>query len=474
MEKTKTKTNLVRPFTRRKQLERDLAHVTQEMYRHNRELTETNKILSLLRTIDNLVLSSQSSVKDLSNQIAAAITEKTDYPFVAVLGITPHANHTLELYGASFKKGSVASPELVDINNLRVSIHAKWFSSAKNSKVIQLKRFSRRRMAHVLHTSVDKIEDALKVLPIHSIYLVKLQARQKLVGAIAIGFVQPIDELDKFDTELIDQLGEAVGVALDSKKLFEENQRILAQVRRTNAKLRALDRAKDEFISLASHQLRTPLTTVKGYLSMVLEGETGALKKEQKELITRAYDGAERMVFLIGDLLNISRLQSGKFTIENKETDLVQIIDSEVHQLQETAKAHQLTLEFNKPDKFPHLMVDETKMRQVIMNFIDNAIYYTPAGGKVTIDVFFDDNKVSYTVTDTGLGVPKAEQHKLFSKFYRAANARKMRPDGTGLGLYMARRVIAAQGGALVFKSTEGKGSVFGFTFPRAKVEVKH
>ncbi|HSW78667.1 MAG TPA: ATP-binding protein [Candidatus Babeliales bacterium] len=113
-------------------------------------------------------------------------------------------------------------------------------------------------------------------------------------------------------------------------------------------------------------------------------------------------------------------------------------------------------------------------MRQVIMNFMDNAIYYTLPEGTVTVSLEATDSAINFTVTDTGLGVPKSEQAHLFKKFYRAANARKIRPDGTGLGLFMAKKVVVAQGGAILFSSTEGQGSTFGFTFPRAKIEVKN
>lgn len=106
------------------------------------------------------------------------------------------------------------------------------------------------------------------------------------------------------------------------------------------------------------------------------------------------------------------------------------------------------------------------------MNFIDNAIYYTPKGGKITASLSKTKESVEFTVTDTGIGVPKAEQHHLFMKFYRAGNARKARPDGTGLGLFMAKKVVVAQGGAIVFKTTEGKGSTFGFNFPLDKVQI--
>src|SRR5207237_8425603 len=128
---------------------------------------------------------------------------------------------------------------------------------------------------------------------------------------------------------------------------------------------------------------------------------------------------------------------------------------------------------YQKPENLPTLKLDETTIRQVVMNFIDIAIYYTPAGGSVEVGLQASDHDITYTVTDTGLGVPKAEQHHLFTKFYRAGNARKMRPDGTGLGLFMAKKVIVAQGGALIFKSEEGKGSTFGFSFPRSTVEIK-
>jgi signal transduction histidine kinase len=118
-------------------------------------------------------------------------------------------------------------------------------------------------------------------------------------------------------------------------------------------------------------------------------------------------------------------------------------------------------------------MLDETKTRQVIMNFTDNAIYYTPAGGHIKVVLIDKPQTIELRVVDDGIGVPKTEQHHLFSKFYRAGNARQARPDGTGLGLFMAKKVIIAEGGALIFESEVGKGSTFGFQFSKAKIGVK-
>lgn len=286
------------------------------------------------------------------------------------------------------------------------------------------------------------------------------------------------------DVRVLEIISNSLALAIQNALRFEEISRFnitlqekideaTRELQRTNEKLRALDEAKDEFISMASHQLRTPLTSVKGYVSMVLEGDTGQIKADQRKLLQQAFDSSQRMVYLIADLLNVSRLRTGKFVIENRQTNLADVVSGEVGQLKETAHNKNIKLTYEKPSKFPAMMLDETKIRQVVMNFLDNAIYYTPSGGEITVSLKKDGDSIEYQVTDTGVGVPKSEQHHLFTKFYRAGNARKMRPDGTGLGLYMAQKVVVAQGGAVIFESEEGKGSTFGFRFPLKTVSAK-
>jgi signal transduction histidine kinase len=461
---------LLRVSPRRQKLEQDLEHVTQEMYRRNKELADTNRTLSLLQTIDSLVLESHDSVKVLSEQIAAAISRTAEYPLVAIYGASALGTDKLEPYGIKASGETALPPELMA--DIKPDTRHRWYAHREKDKLVALARTQPKDIAFFLGCHSETAEK-LKDLPIKSIYLTKLEARQKLVGIMAIGFDRPAGDIDQSDWALLRRLAEAVGIALDNKLLFEENQQVLLQIKKANSRLKELDHTKDEFISMASHQLRTPLTTIKGYLSMILEGDVGPVTKNERQMIQHAFDSAERMVFLIADLLNVSRLQSGKFIIENKPTDLAKMAEDEVSQLKDTAEHHKLKLTLHKPDNVPMFNLDETKIRQVLMNFLDNAIYYTPAGGSIDVALELTDKSISYTVTDTGLGVPKAEQHHLFSKFYRAGNARKMRPDGTGLGLFMAKKVIAAQGGAIIFKSVEGKGSIFGFSFPLAKVEVK-
>lgn len=254
------------------------------------------------------------------------------------------------------------------------------------------------------------------------------------------------------------------------KKLNETlNQRIdsaTKELRTSNAQLQRLDEAKDEFISMASHQLRTPLTSVKGYLSMVLEGDAGKINSNQKHLLNEAFTSSERMVHLINDFLNVSRLQTGKFIVEKRPTDIVKLVEQEVDSLRTTANAHGLKISYHAPSESVTAEIDEGKIRQVVMNFVDNAIYYSKSHTTIQVSLQTKANWIELTVKDTGIGVPEAEKVQLFAKFFRASNARKQRPDGTGVGLFLARKVIVAHGGETLFDSKEGKGSVFGFRLP--------
>jgi signal transduction histidine kinase len=304
-----------------------------------------------------------------------------------------------------------------------------------------------------------------------------LRTREEFVGYLLLGDKLSGDIYSSQDIELLEIIGKELAVAVLNAKSYAEIQdftvhlqarieRATKRLRVANRHLKELDRAKDEFISMASHQLRTPLTTIKGYLSMMLEGDAGKLTAAQKDFVGYAFGSSERMVNLISDLLNVSRLQAGRFLIQTKPTDLVKMIRDEVRQLEEHAKSKHITLQFDLPtEPLPLVEIDENKTRQVIMNFIDNAIYYTQVGG-VTVVLQQAGTRVRFEVRDTGIGVPAEARKKLFTKFYRAGNAQTVRPDGTGLGLYLAKRVVEDQGGTIIFESVEGEGSTFGFELP--------
>ncbi len=285
----------------------------------------------------------------------------------------------------------------------------------------------------------------------------------------------------KQDTEALEAMANELVIAVQNARAVQAirdlnahlEQRIEAatsELLASNEKLRQLDAAKDEFVSMASHQLRTPLTSVKGYISMVLEGDAGKISPMQKQLLGEAFVSSERMVHLIGDFLNVSRLQTGKFVLDKNLANLADLVEEEVGGLRATAKTRSLKLEYRKPSAIPSLYIDSGKIHQVVMNFIDNAIYYSTDDTVITVKVSVEEGFVVFTVQDTGIGVPKSEQSGLFTKFFRATNARRQRPDGTGIGLYLAKKVIDAHDGTMIFSSVEGKGSTFGFRLPIKKL----
>ncbi|HVQ44146.1 MAG TPA: ATP-binding protein [Candidatus Saccharimonadia bacterium] len=316
-----------------------------------------------------------------------------------------------------------------------------------------------------------------------------LRTREQFVGHLLLGDKLSGDIYSTQDIDLLEIVGKELAVAILNAKAYaqiqEFNLTLQARVehatnrlRVANRHLKELDRAKDEFISMASHQLRTPLTTIKGYLSMMQEGDAGKLTKAQQEFVGYAFSSSERMVNLISDLLNVSRLSAGRFLIQTKPTDMVQMIRDEVRQLNNHATTKGIKLIFEPPpEPLPPAEIDDNKTRQVVMNFIDNAIYYT-SQGEVRVMLEQSGDRVRLEVRDTGIGVPEAAKKKLFSKFFRADNAQIVRPDGTGLGLYLAKRVVEDQGGTIIFNSVEGRGSTFGFELPFKPVtpirEVAH
>ena len=311
--------------------------------------------------------------------------------------------------------------------------------------------------------------------------IARLRTVDGVVGYMLVGPKQSGSMFRSQDISFIEIAAKQLAIAVQNARYFsqisefnatlqDKVDKATAKLEKTNEKLKELDSAKDEFISMASHQLRTPLTTVKGYLSMLLEEDAGKLNAQQKEFIEQAFGSSQRMVYLIADLLNVSRLSTGKFVIESKNSDLSEIVEQEVEQLQRSAKVKSIKLSYKKPKDFPRVDIDETKIRQVIMNFTDNALYYTPIKGRVEVSLEESGRSIEFKVKDNGIGVPQALQHKLFTKFYRAENAQAVRPDGTGLGLFMAKKVILAQGGSIIFNSKEDKGSTFGFTFPKQKI----
>ena len=233
----------------------------------------------------------------------------------------------------------------------------------------------------------------------------------------------------------------------------------------TNNKLEELSKLKDEFVSVASHELRAPLTTIKGYLSMILDGDVGKVSEKVKEYLDNVYKSSERMIRLVNNMLNVSRIESGRLIMSLEDIQIEEAIGEVVDNFSLEAEGHGLELKYFKPKvKTPRVRVDPDRIREVVANLIGNAISFT-SHGYIYVRSKLEDNNVIISVEDTGVGIAPADQGGLFRKFSQVGVNAPMK-KGSGLGLYICRMLINEFGGEIWLKSKVGKGTTFFFSLP--------
>lgn len=268
--------------------------------------------------------------------------------------------------------------------------------------------------------------------------------------------------------------GRIFPVSITISPILVEGQVIGAvEVFRDVTKEKEIDKEKTEFVSLASHQLRTPLSTINWYTEMLLSGDVGDLTDSQKKYLSEIYSGSQRMVALVNSLLNVSRLELGTFTIEPEEIDLKELVSSVAKEQEHQLAEKEINLDVNISEDLPKLQADSKLLHMVFQNLLSNAIKYTNVAGTVKIAISLEKENILVKVTDSGWGIPKDEQDKVFSKLFRASNVKEQDTEGTGLGLYIVKSVVEQSGGSIHFESEENKGTTFFITFPKTGMKKK-
>lgn len=228
-------------------------------------------------------------------------------------------------------------------------------------------------------------------------------------------------------------------------------------------------KAKSEFVLVAAHQLKTPLSALKWIFKILLEGEVGELTSEQQNLLMKGYEANENMITLVNDLLKVAQLEKGKKVYEFKKCDFKEVIKKSVSLFSEIAAKKKIEIEAILPKEETMILCDSSLLQMAISNFIANAINYSFEGGKVTVGVAKEEDRLKFCVEDRGIGIPLPQQKKIFSKFFRGDNVVRLQIAGSGLGLYITRRIIEDHGGKVWFESQENKGSRFYFNIPLTK-----
>ncbi len=238
---------------------------------------------------------------------------------------------------------------------------------------------------------------------------------------------------------------------------------------------KTIEKLKTEFVSLSAHQLRTPLSAIKWTLKMLLDGDLGEITKEQKEYISKTYQSNERMIDLINDLLNVTRIEEGKYLSSPVLADFQEVVQLAISSSEDILKKKKIKFKFEKSEKaLPKVKIDIEKIGLVIQNLLTNAVLYTNTGGEIIISLKNSDKGIEFKISDSGIGIPKVQQKRVFTKFFRGTNAMKVDTGGTGLGLYISKNIIEAHNGKIWFESEEGNGTTFYFTLPCGKLLLKN
>jgi len=237
-------------------------------------------------------------------------------------------------------------------------------------------------------------------------------------------------------------------------------------ITRSFERLAEANRMKSEFISVVSHQLRSPLSNLGWAIELLMSGRLGKIEEKQTEYFKILKENSARMGELVSDLLTVSRIETTKFPLKKQEFSLEDLIKELISKFEPFAKASNVEIKFLAEENLPKIFTDPSQIRLMIENLLDNAIRYIKERGQVEIKLKKRDKNLYFEVKDNGVGIPKEDQKYIFQKFFRSENILRYQTQGSGLGLYISKAIVERSGGKIGFKSEEGKGSTFWFTIP--------
>lgn len=434
--------------------------------------------MELNRTQDELdkKISSLYTLHSLSQSIASTLDETQIFN-----RINPDNLSRLGLEKAlAFLWNEEKAPQLelnVGYNTKEAALILDYLEKNKNAFFALLHR-------HKTTSSFDKetflVPSELKgVFCVDSFIISPILPKQGTGGFLFVGTTSTDNPISEGDKESIDILTNQIAQALDNARLFEVTWHAQQDLEtKVNYRTRQLSNAleeikqiserKTDFVSAVSHELRTPLTSIKGYASILLSGVLGEIPQKIRERLDKVNQHADELVHLVNDLLDIARIESGRAIMKRESQDIRLIIDSIAELLSVQMKKKEIKFAINIKEESV-VFVDKQQIKRVFINLIGNAIKFTPDEGRIEVRVKPNQNFVQIDISDTGLGMPKEVQEKIFNEFYRVDNPINEEVKGTGLGLSLVKNIIEAHRGKIWVESELNHGSTFSFTLPRSK-----
>ncbi len=465
MDPTQKSSQLQNPKNDPSQIQDELTHVNEEIYKKNLELAETNKILSLLRQIDTIILSTVTNIQQVAQQVSNIIVSESDFiKMTAIFMIDKNSNSILQVAMSQTEDVKQAEHDINrTLQEIKISLDSD--NNIVANSIRQRKNLTTHELSDIFTPILTKSEsDRFQEIIQNGLsYIYPLIVRDNVIGVMVISIQKIEKSLPYYKIDLIDRIPKIIAIALDNAILYQN-------IQNANERLKEVDQLKDEFVSLASHELRTPMTVIKSYVWMFLNGKMGELNQNQKTYLDRIFLSTEGLIKLVNDMLNISRIESGRLTIEPAPLDIGVLVSEAVSEMQAKAVEIGVNLAYNKPDSPLIVKADMGRIKEVLINLIGNSLKFTPKEGSIIATV--DSNKQGFAlvrIKDTGRGISSFDMLKLFKKFNMVGDTHltKDKGQGTGLGLYLSKSLIELHGGRIWAESEgEGKGTTFSFTLP--------
>lgn len=440
---------------------------------------DVSKINLALSRLEKVILDS-IDFKEVIQKICDSIFYELDYLRlgyrIVVLALKNEEKQTLDRVAISrtskAETGIASLPFLYKYLNIPLSAKDNYCIKSMEEKKLLITHY----WPDILTPPLNEQEaiETQKKSEIKTSMVYPLLVKDKAIGIMIFSMIKNETEVLPEEDELLLRFTDIAALAVQNSQLYSSLEETTKNLQQANEKLKIMDKLKDEFVSLASHELRTPMTAIRSYLWMLLDEKTsanlGTLTEKQKLYLDRTYKSTERLINLVNDMLSVSRIESGRLVITPKNTNIVDLAKSAVNDVLPTAQEHKLMLSVKNPEKpLPNVTADEEKIKQVLINLIGNSLKFTPENGSITVSFLEKDKQIAISVTDTGSGIKPEDMDKLFTKFGMIEGNYGVRPQskGTGLGLYISKSIVELHGGHFtVFSEGEGKGTTFTFTLP--------
>ncbi len=438
-------------------------------------LAERNKAYIATTTLNAIILQTLD-LQSLTERIANTIPGFLGYQ-TGVLAVVDEKKRVLKRIAVSNTPSASAALKSLEVPFHDIEIGLDETENYCIKALLENKIYITTHLFDVLRPAISE-ENATRVQEaMHTrttlVYPLYSPLDKKPLGTFLVSVDKPENQISEFEKQTLSSFVDGVRIALVNATLYTDLERTTKELQIANERLQELDKLKDDFVSIASHELRTPMTVIKSYVWMILNKEK--INKKTKLYLDKTKVAVERLINLVNNMLNVSRIESGRITVKLEPVDLVVLAKEVVEEIEPRSKELQLVVKVIEPSVMPLVLCDKEKIREIYLNLIGNAMKFTPASGSIKITFIQRDPFVYTTVTDSGVGIEPEDLKKLFTKFGRLQNSYSSIAEtrGTGLGLYISKSIVNIHKGTIEVRSEgKGKGSQFTFNLPIVDSDV--